>query len=258
MLAQSSGKGWRVEVLTRAAMEGELDLGDVYSKRLRAVKPTQAQIRSIRQVYKRNVVEDAAEVISVLQEWGHKVYIVSGGLAEPVLEFGLYLGVPRQNIRAVNVQYNELSGPWWNQDQSAEASKRYLYHESSALTVSDGKARIIRELMSGQSGRTLFVGDGVSDLLAARNTDLFVGFGGVVRRSQVAAEAPCYISSPSIAPLLAVAAGPASLQRLAQAGREALLDRIKQLINTGAVNFNNERLGEKFREAYQAIHTGAH
>jgi len=110
VLADHAGKKWRVEVLTRAAMDGELDLEEVYGKRLLAVKPTREQIRNIRQAYKRNVVEDAAAVIAALQHLGHKVYIISGGLAEPVEEFGIFLGVPQENIRAVGVAYNQLSG----------------------------------------------------------------------------------------------------------------------------------------------------
>ena len=258
VLAQSSGKAWRVEVLTRAAMDGDVDLADVYSKRLKAVKPTRAQVRAVRQVYKRNIVEDAASVISALQEQGYSVYVISGGLAEPVMEFGLYLGVPRQNIRAVEVQYNELSGSWWHQDSPSAVDKKYLRHDGSALTVSDGKSQIMRELVSEEPGRRLLIGDGLSDLIAGRNADLFVGFGGVVRRSRVAAEASCYINSASLAPLLALAGGPAMLESLQESRHAALIRKTKQLIDTGAITFNNERLNTKFRQAYQAIYSGTY
>jgi phosphoserine phosphatase len=50
----------------------------------------------IRRSYKRHIVEDAACVVTALQGLGHKVYIISGGLAEPVEEFGIYLGIPRE------------------------------------------------------------------------------------------------------------------------------------------------------------------
>ena len=48
ILAESAGKQWRVEVLTQAAMDGELDLEEVYGRRLQTVKPTRRQIRDIR------------------------------------------------------------------------------------------------------------------------------------------------------------------------------------------------------------------
>lgn len=255
VLAQSAGKGWRVEILTRAAMEGEVDLEEVYGKRLEAVRPTQAQVQAIRQVYKRNLVQDAAEVISILQEQGHTVYIVSGGLAEPVVEFGLFLGIPRQNIRAVELEYDALSGQWWQQDETAEASKRYLTYEESALTVSDGKARIMRELVGEQPGRTLLVGDGLSDLIAGRQADLFVGFGGVIERDRIATEAPAYIRSASLAPLLAIAMGPAGLKRLEKGENSAVIKRATDFIETGAVIFNDEQLNTKFKRAYQAVYS---
>lgn len=258
VLARSVGKGWRVEVLTRAAMEGDLDLSDVYSRRLTAVKPTRAQVRAIRQVYKQNLVEDAREVISALQELGHSVYIISGGLADPVVEFGLYLGIPRDKIRAVGVQYDELSGHWWKNDTFSESRMKYMQHDDGALTISDGKARIMREILGNQSGRTMLVGDGVSDLLAGQNADLFVGFGGVVRRSRVLAEAPALVNSASIAPLLALASGPAGLEQLHKTSYAELAAKAVRIIDTGAITFNNERLDTKFREAYQAFHSRTH
>ncbi len=258
ILAQSSGKGWRVEVLTRAAMDGDIDLEDVYSKRLNAVKPTWAQIHNIRQVYKRNVVEDAAAVIAILQEQGHKVYIVSGGLAQPVIEFGLYLGVPREQIRAVEVHYDQLSGSWWHKSHASDAQRRYLAHAESDLTVSDGKARIMRELVGDQPGQSLLVGDGLSDLVAGRHADLFVGFCGVVRRPRIVAEAPALIHSSSMAPLLALAMGPAGLRRLESTAHRELVQKTNHLIETGAITFNNERLNTKFTNAYQAVYSGSH
>ena len=79
---------------------GQVELEDVYEKRLRAVRPTHQQVLDIRRSYKRHIVEDAARVVTALQGLGHKVYIISGGLAEPVEEFGIYLGIPRERIRA--------------------------------------------------------------------------------------------------------------------------------------------------------------
>ncbi len=253
ILAESAGKKWRVEVLTQAAMDGELDLGDVYAKRLKAVRPTRQQIRDIRRTYKRNVVEDAKEVIAALQKNGYHVYIISGGLAEPVEEFGIYLGVPRSRIRAVGVTYNELSGQWWHGE-----AEQYMTYEEGALTVSDGKAEIVRDLLGDQSGRSLLIGDGSSDLLAGHAVDLFVGFGGVTRRERVLAEAPVYIHTPSLAPLLLVAGGPTLLKQLPNTPFQELGQKALDLYQTGALTFTNERLESKFRKAIDATHQAFH
>jgi len=249
ILAASSGKQWRVEVLTQAAMDGELDLADIYDLRLRAVNPTREQVRDIRRAYKKNVVQDAREVIAALHELGHQVYIISGGLLEPVREFGVYLGVPDHHIRAVGVTYNELSGQWW-----VGGDEQYLTYDDGALTVSDGKALIVRELLRGQNGRSLLIGDGNSDLLAAGAVDLFVGYGGVVARPRVMEEAAMVLHGRSLAPLVAVAAGPAALRRLEATQHEALGVKALEEIETGAIGFNNDKLRDKFSKAVDAAH----
>jgi phosphoserine phosphatase len=248
VLAESAGKRWRVGVLTEAAMGGDLALEAVYARRLQAVKPTHSQIRDIRRSYKRNVVEDAAQLIATLHALGHKVYIISGGLAEPVEEFGLYLGVPRERIRAVGITYNQLSGNWWN--ATGNDHEEYLEHQEGALTISDGKAQIVRELIGKQRGRSLLVGDGSSDLLAGRAVDLFVGYGGVVTRQRILAEAPAFIHTRSLAPLLLLAGGPALLRELqAWPQYQTLMTKSLYLTKMGAVTFTNEQLEQRFNKA---------
>ncbi len=248
VLAESAGKGRRVEILTQAAMDGQLDLSEVYDKRLRAVRPTQQQVFDIRRSYKRHIVEDAARVVTALQGLGHKVYIISGGLAEPVIEFGIYLGIPRKRIRAVGLTYNELSGRWWEKGNE----RRYLAHQEGALTVSDGKAQIVRELLGEQRGRSLLIGDGYSDLLAGEAVDLFVGYGGVVARPKVQAAARVYITCPSLAPLLPLAGGPAALRLLRSwpMHYQTLSTKALYLIHTGVVTFTDEHLESRFRAAF--------
>jgi phosphoserine phosphatase len=259
VLAETAGKKWRVEVLTNAAMDGKLDLEDVYAKRLQAVRPTHEQIQQIRAVYKRNIVEDAQAVIAALQFLGHQVYIISGGLAEPVEQFGLFLGVPKQNIRAVQVDYDRLAGDWWYAETDFQKPKqeRYIDYEVGALTVSDGKAQIVKELLGGRNGRSLLIGDGSSDLLASHTVDLFVGYGGVVQRERVKAESPAFLHTPSLAPLLLLASGPAAIRQVNGTPHEAVFQKAFTLNNIGAIDFNHERLKEKFQQAYQAVHSRA-
>jgi phosphoserine phosphatase len=253
-LARATGKGWRIGVLTDAAMSGQVDLEEVYAKRLRSIKPTKGQVQAIRQLYKQNLVPDAAELIAALSQLGHDLYVISGGLAEPVVEFGRFLGIPPDHIRAVGIEYDQLSGQWWySQDERPNPSERYLTVDDVSLTVSDGKAQIIRQLVEDSPGRSLLIGDGVSDLLAAPAVDLFVGFGGVVERATVRQRAPLYIVSPSIAPLLAIAAGPASFGRLDHSFRP-LVKKVIDYVSDGAIVFNDEELRERFYQAWRPAH----
>lgn len=255
VLADFRGQTHAVARLTQAAMDGKIGLGEVYSRRLEAVLPTRREVQEIRSVYKRHVVEDVTEVIAALQVLGHEIHIISGGLQEPVAEFGVFLGVPRANVHAVGVHYDRLSGVWWGRADhlpGAEDSERYIAFEQGDLTVADGKGRLIREIMRDKHGGSLLVGDGHSDLLAGQAVDLFVGFGGVVCREHVLQQAPAYIHCSSMAPLLALAAGPANLKRLDRDDSLAIVAKTIKLINRGAITFKDERLERKFNKALTA------
>lgn len=257
VLAERRGRKADIEALTDAAMNGDVDLADVYARRLEMVQPTRGDVNAIRQAYKRHVVADAAAIIAALQALGHTVYIVSGGLLEPVREFGIYLGVPRENIRAVGVEYNQLSGHWWQRSEDAPFAVEYMTYQAGPLTVSDGKAQIVRELINGSSGRALLIGDGTSDMHASRVLDLFVGYGGVIARPIIEAEAPVFLRTPSLAPLLALAAGPAMMATLHETAHEAVARQAESLILKGALTFNDEQLEQKFNRAYQAVYPRA-
>src|SRR3954453_11251030 len=103
-LARFKGKEWRIAVLTQKAMDGCPQFGGVYGKRLQAIRPTRGQLKAIEERYWETLVPDAREVIAALQFLGKQVFIISGGLAEPVRGFGGRLGVAPENIRAVELE----------------------------------------------------------------------------------------------------------------------------------------------------------
>ena len=255
ILADTDEKRAEIAALTDLAMNGELDLAEVYSRRLQVIQPTRADIQRIRRIYKKQVTEDARAVIDALQALGHEVYIISGGLYRPVLEFGLHLGIRRDHIRAVEVEYNQLGAQWWRHE-AYRWDEPYLAHREGALTVSDGKAHIVRALRGDKKGRSLLIGDGTSDLLASRAVDLFVGYGGVVTRERVRNEAPIFLQWESLAPLLVLAAGPAAVRRLRHTPHHAVFTKGLHLIAEGALEFTDERLNSKFNRAYQAVYSG--
>lgn len=254
ILAENAGKKQAVEALTKAAMEGQLGLEDVYAKRLAAIKPTQKDIRDIKRAYKNTIVAHAQDVINALKYLGQNVYIISGGLYEPVAEFGVSLGVKREHIRAVKVEYDLLSGNWWENDHTPVS---YMNYNESPLTISDGKAEIVKELLGDQGGRSLLIGDGSSDLLASRAVDLFVGFGGIDLRKPIVEGSPVYLTCPTLAPLLALACGPALMATLDDTKFSSVCETAHEEINNGALRFNDEQLKKKFNRAYQAVYSGA-
>jgi phosphoserine phosphatase len=203
-LARMRGVEHRIVELTNAAMDGKIPLQEVYAERLRLLSPRRADMRAIEEAYKRTVVPGAREVIAGLQSLGKRVLIVSGGLADAVVGFGISLGIERRNIHAVGLTYNALTGKWWDYRADIDGGnpdEEYLMYEEGALTTQNGKVDVIRAART-RGLRAMLVGDGSSDLAAAHAVDRFVGFGGVVARPLVAANSPIFVRSASLAPVM--------------------------------------------------------
>jgi len=254
-LARLKGKEGRVGLLTNKAMDGELDLADVYGKRLRAIKPTRAQLKAVEERYWENTVEDAVGVIAALKALGAQVFIISGGLIDAVKGFGRRLGVDPARIRAVELEYNELSGRWWDYSEpQAQQAQTYLDYDEGPLTVSSGKSAIISELAGALPGRRMMIGDGSSDLAAKSDVDLFVGYGGVVAREAVRAESDIFLRCPSLAAILPLAAGRRGWESLRGTAHESAYRKgITLSLAEEAVLFHDESLRDQFIREFEDI-----
>lgn len=237
VLADGLGLEQEIATLTDAAMAGEIDLSDIYGARLELLRPSERAVAELRSAYKSHVVPDAREVIAALREIGVNVYVVSGGLVEPVAEFAVHLGIDANNVRGVQAQYDALSGEWWRSHEAV--SKDFAGFEEGALTRTDGKPEVIRELLADSPGSSMLVGDGASDEQAAAAVDLFVGFGGVAQRPRVRDRAPVYITSQSLAPVLPLAAGPGGRDRLRSSEARDTFDRGVSMIAGDGVGFKD-------------------
>jgi phosphoserine phosphatase len=249
-LARFKGKEQRVSVLTQKAMDGDLDLQDVYGKRLQAIRPTRGQLKAIEERYWETLVR---EVVAALAHLGKQVFIISGGLAEPVRGFGKRLGVPAERVRAVELEYNELSGEWWRyHEPQSQNGQVYMDYEAGPLTISSGKPAIIRELAGGTPGRRMMIGDGASDLATRDVVDMFVGFGGVVARQKVKDEAEVFVQVNSLAPILPLACGLYGYIKALGTPHQAVFDRGLRMMREQGVFFKQPELAAAFERAFQA------
>jgi phosphoserine phosphatase len=240
-LARLAGAQLNVAALTDRAMNGDAPLDSIYAHRLALSNPTRSQVERVRRIYRETVVADAREVIAALQGLGRKVFVVSGGLIEPVRDFGVWLGVPRERIYAVDMEYDQLAGEWWRyweQPGGQNPHANYLAIKRTPLTGAGGKGAVIDRIRGRHPGRALLIGDGASDLEALAHVDLFVGFGGVVYRDRIAAQSPVYIRSPYLSPILPIALG-----RLGGESpwRDLFLDGLER-IEAGEVRFRDESM----------------
>jgi len=253
-LAKLKGKEGRVGLLTDKAMNGDLDLAEVYGKRLRAIRPTRGQLKAIEERYAETEVEDASEVIAALQFLGKRVFIISGGLIDAVRGFGRRLGVAPESIRAVELEYNELSGEWWRYNEpQAQHEQTYLEYVEGPLTISSGKPDIIRELSGDLSGRRFMIGDGSSDLATRDVVDLFVGYGGVVARDKVRNESEVFMETLSLAPVLPLTAGVNGYHKVRGTQHEVVFKKGIRLALSNEVLFKDEEQHQAFITIFEGI-----
>jgi phosphoserine phosphatase len=187
-LARRNGLFEQVAALTDAAMNGDMPLEDVYGHRLELIKPDQAAIDWLANLYIAEMVEGVAETVKTLQDNGKQVHIISGGLRQAILPLAALLGIAEENVHAVDVIFDEQG---YYQD----------FVRQSPLAVSGGKARVCRRLRMRYSSLVM-VGDGKTDLEAKMAGAYMIGFGGVVKRPLVQEQADIFISDASMTAVL--------------------------------------------------------
>ena len=187
-LAKRAGVGDELAQLTNAAMNGDLALEAIYAKRLALIKPCRADIEWLSNLYIRELVDGVEVVFRKLTEHHKIIHIISGGLLAAILPLANVLNIPKSNVHAVDIYFDE------NGD--------YLgYDVASPLTKNGGKAVIIRSL---QSQNVVMIGDGLTDLEAQKAGATVIGFGGVINREIVREKADFFIEEPSIEKILTI------------------------------------------------------
>ncbi|NOT85694.1 MAG: HAD-IB family phosphatase [Methylococcaceae bacterium] len=187
-LANRAGVGAAVAALTTAAMNGEVPLEDVYAQRLNIIKPNQAAIDWVAELYIQRVVDGALKVVQTLQAQAKSVHIISGGLRQAILPLAAYLGVPATNVHAVDIMFN-ADGSYQGVDTN------------SLLAKTGGKAAICRQINPAQA-KLVLIGDGQTDLEAQLAGATVIGFGGVVTRPAVQLSANYYVQEASLLSVL--------------------------------------------------------
>lgn len=169
-----------VEHLTHQAMNGEVPINEVFGRRMEIIRPDRATADAVAQLYIDTMVPGVAEVITKLKSDGWTPIILSGGFAPLIQPLAKLLGI--EYVEAVPVYF--------------DAEGNYAgYGTDFPTTRNGGKPEIIREWKKAMLPEVVvMMGDGVSDLEAKGEVDLFIGFGGVVAREAVKAGADAWLT----------------------------------------------------------------
>lgn len=161
-----------IAALTEAAMRGEVALEEVYGRRLALVRPSRAHVEALGRAYVERVVPGAAEAVAALRRAGVVVRAISGGLLPAIRTLTRSLGIPDEDVAAVDVRF--------------DAAGEYAgYDVASPLARTGGKAEVLRRWAPGLPRPLLMVGDGITDLEARPPADAFLAFTGVAMRPRV-------------------------------------------------------------------------
>jgi phosphoserine phosphatase len=191
-LARRAGVGTEIAALTKAAMEGEVPLEEVYGRRLELIRPGADDLIWLGERYRDTLVPGARELVDALQADQREVRIVSGGLLQPVVLLARELGLPAGRVHAVPVHVDD-DGRFLDFDRTAAPAR------------AGGKADLVARLAQGRA--TVMVGDGVTDLEAQSAGARVIGFGGVVARPVVRDGADAWVAGPSLLGVLEVVRG---------------------------------------------------
>ena len=168
-----------VEAMTNAAMEGKIPVESVFGRRLEIIRPNAQQLEAIARRYVETIEPTAVATVAALRRRGWTPMIVSGGFRGAIRPLADALGIER--VEAVDLRFGD-------------AGDYRGFDEAYPTTRSGGKPEVVRRLRTEFApAQVVMIGDGVSDLEAKPEVDLFVGFGGYVVRPRVRQEAHHFI-----------------------------------------------------------------
>lgn len=177
-----------IEYLTNAAMNGDVAIDDIFSRRLEIIKPDRDLCAQVGQMYIEEIEPDAIQVINQLRQDGWLPVIISGGFSQVIQPLANHLGIDR--VEAVPLKFNP-DGSYAGYDTSAPPSRN------------GGKPEILTSMIDElHPAKSVMVGDGISDLETQDVVDSFIGFGGFAKRERVVQDADHFIHSLSELPKL--------------------------------------------------------
>ena len=190
LLADMNDVWEEVSEITRSSMESTSISIENFEKRLELVSPTLEQVQDLGDLYIANLTRDVREVIKLLKETGRNIFILTGGLQPAVNYLARYLGIGYKNVYSVEVYFNQ-EGEYTGFDKT------------SPLVNRNGKAKIAKQITE-EYGKSVLIGDGKNDIEAAGELELFIGYGGAVRRQKVLEASEIYIECNSFAPIIPI------------------------------------------------------
>ena len=185
VLAEFLGKGPAVAQLTKQAMEGGMKFQDALSARLQLLQPSKLQIESCLRDHPFRLTKGIPELMQLLQLYHKDIYLISGGFRIMIEPIAKQLNIdPTTHVIANNILF--------------DYDLLYNGFDTEEYTSQDmGKPKAIQSIYDSDPLRyrnIVMIGDGMTDAQTKPPATTFIGFGGVVVRSNVQAAADWFVT----------------------------------------------------------------
>lgn len=190
----------QIAEMTNRAMESGENLAETFVKRWDIIRPTRSDLEEVSAKCGENLVNDALLTIAACHMIQSRLHVISGGDIEIVKVVAQSLGISFNNIAANETVF----------DQNGNYIR---LNQDKPLWTTDGKSLVVLRLLKNYQSDfrpdagTAMVGDGSTDAATKEDVDLFIGYGGVARRSKIEEQSPFYITCESLSPIVVIAAG---------------------------------------------------
>ena len=172
-LATLKGLGNEIKLITEKTMSGEMSFQETFPKKINLLSPSIKEQEKLGFIYLKNLSLGFELLLNKLFKNNIKVGILSANFEIPI------------KILADKLNINhDLC--FCNKTEFFENGDFKYFDDSQLLAQENGKGVVISSLKSKfPRENVVFIGDSVGDMFAGKNADMFIGYGGAVKREQV-------------------------------------------------------------------------
>lgn len=172
----------KIKQITTLGMEGKIGFEQSLRQRLALLKIHKAQLEELAKILKKKISPSIQRNRQFFKEYGHQIYIITGGFKDYVEPVALSLGIPKNHILANSFKFDTKGNV-----QS--------FDNRNPLSKSNGKVKAVKQLRL--SGDIIVIGDGFTDLQVKKlgAAKKFIAYIENVKRETAVAGADQVVSS---------------------------------------------------------------
>lgn len=187
-IAKKKGIGNKIQRITMNAMNGKIPMEQAMEFKMKSISPEYLDFVNMGKAYIENITDGTLETIQKLKDEEVDIWILSGNFQPAIGILADYLGIPPNKVLGNRIIFDKNM-------------KYDGFDLNNPLSKNGGKGKILRQYKNRMK-KTVFIGDGSTDVEAKNDVDLFIGFGGVAYRPCVEAQTDIYVKNSNLKAVL--------------------------------------------------------